>query len=237
MARPAAPNSYSEQWFNSFHLPITEAKTRAEIDFVCSFMPLPDFRRIVDVCCGMGRHARLLAARGYSVTAVDRDASILARAGQLGGGPRYLRADLRGYQPHLGEFDAGIVMGQSFGHFEAATNQAILGRLADGLRLNGRLILDLWEPQFFQEHQGQRDFEVSTGIVRETKRVEHGRLFVHLAYPGGEEDFEWQLFTRAEMDTLAESVGLKVLAACTDYDQSTQPCDSKPRVQYVLARW
>ena len=239
MTTQRAPNSYSQEWFNSFHLPITVARTRAEVDFVCSFAPLPDFSRIADVCCGMGRHARLLAAAGYSVTGVDRDAIILAQARKLGGGVRYLRADLRDYRPEPGEFDAVIIMGQSFGHFDAASNQAILERLTAGLRAHGRLILDLWEPQFFEAHQGKHDFELTAGVVRETKRVEHGRLFVHLAYPSGEEeDFEWQLFTRTEMDALAESVGLKVVACCSDYhhDQSQQPYDSKPRVQYVLER-
>lgn len=33
---------------------------------------------VLDLACGRGRHARLLAERGYSVLAVDRDAAALA---------------------------------------------------------------------------------------------------------------------------------------------------------------
>ncbi len=34
--------------------------------------------RVLDLACGSGRHARWLAQRGFSVQAVDRDASLLA---------------------------------------------------------------------------------------------------------------------------------------------------------------
>jgi len=34
--------------------------------------------RILDVACGRGRHVRWLAARGFAVTGVDRDAEVLA---------------------------------------------------------------------------------------------------------------------------------------------------------------
>ena len=40
---------------------------------------LPDAGRVLDVACGKGRHALLLAAAGFAVTAVDRDADALDR--------------------------------------------------------------------------------------------------------------------------------------------------------------
>ena len=40
---------------------------------------LPATGRVLDVACGKGRHALLLAAAGFSVIAVDRDAAALER--------------------------------------------------------------------------------------------------------------------------------------------------------------
>jgi hypothetical protein len=75
------------------------------------------------------------------------------------------------------------------------------------------------------------------GIVREDKRVSDGRLFVHLTYPdGAEEEFEWQLFTVTEMQALAESVGLTMIVAGTDFNAITKPAGNKPRLQCVLER-
>ncbi|MFL6514070.1 MAG: class I SAM-dependent methyltransferase [Chthoniobacterales bacterium] len=218
-------------------MPISDAGTEAEADFVCAVAPLPDFRRIADVCCGMGRHARALANRGYLVTAIDRDAGALAKARELSGSPRYINVDLRDYSPEPCEYDAIAIMGQSFGHFDAATNEAVLRRLALGLRQHGRLVLDLWAANFFHAHEGAHEFQVPAGTVHELKRVEENRLFVNLIYPSGEhEDFEWQLFTPEAIDSVARRVGLSLKLSCTDFDGSTAPSPSNPRIQFVLDR-
>lgn len=47
--------------------------------WVGRFAPLiPAGGRVLDVACGSGRHARLLAAMGYRIEAVDRDRNALA---------------------------------------------------------------------------------------------------------------------------------------------------------------
>jgi SAM-dependent methyltransferase len=237
MVAHAASNTYSPQWFAAFHAPIRDTRTKVEVEFICSVAPLPDFCRIADVCCGAGRHARALAEHGYCVTAIDRDSTILAQALRLGGATRYVQTDLRDYSPAPDEYDVFAIMGQSFGHFDAATNQAVLCRLALGLRRHGRLILDLWAPAFFHAHQGEHQFHAPDGTVREMKRVNEDRLFVHLIYPNGnQEDFEWQMFTPEAIDTIARAVGLRRIACCTDWDSSVPPCPSKPRIQFVLER-
>lgn len=53
---------------------------------------------VLDLACGSGRHARLFAARGHAVTAVDRDADALARLAGVAG-VRTLRADLEDGSP------------------------------------------------------------------------------------------------------------------------------------------
>jgi SAM-dependent methyltransferase len=233
----SGPNAYSPRWFKFFHIGIDETRTTQEIALVCAWAPLPCFRRVVDVCCGMGRHARALFSRGYLVTGVERDATAIARARQLAGGPSYIQLDVRDYQPETGAYDLIIVMSQSFGHFDPATNRDVLRRLAGGVRNGGRIVLDLWSPEFFATHQGERDLEAAGGIVRERKRVEDRRLLVHLDYPdGGVDEFEWQLFTPSEMIALADSAGLDVIVSCTDYDRSTKPSSAKPRLQFVLER-
>src|SRR5437667_6622999 len=129
------PNVYSRQWFEFFHAGNDEARTIRETEFICRCAPLSNFRKILDVCCGMGRHARALSNRGYSVTGIDRDTDAIAKARELAVGPNYIVADIRDYQPAPETFDAAIVMGQSFGHFDVGTNGDILRRLVHGIRI------------------------------------------------------------------------------------------------------
>jgi SAM-dependent methyltransferase len=236
MARP--PNSYSQSWFEFFHVPISEERTKKQVDFICAVAPLPGSSKVLDVCCGMGRHARALARRGYSVTGVERDPAAVSKARDLGGGSQYIEADVRKYRPDFSAYDLVIMMSQSFGHFDAPTNREVLQRLANGVRPGGRIILDLWNGEFFAAHQGERELETPAGIARENKHIEGDRLFVHLIYPdGAEEDFEWQMLTPAQMKSLAESAGCDLLIFCTDFNAETKPGPENPRIQFVLQRW
>jgi SAM-dependent methyltransferase len=233
----STPNSYSERWFESFQAGIPEERTEREVAFVCACAPLPDYQKVLDVCCADGRHARALASRGYTVTGVERDAAAVAKAREMKGGPSYIQANVRDYRPEVAAYDLAIVMAQSFGYFDAAANRDLLQRIANGIRDGGRILLDLWNPEFFAAHQGQRDLQTPAGLVHEAKRVEVDRLFVRLDYPGGGQDlFEWQLFAATEMRSMAESVGLNLTIACTDFDAATKPSPENPRIQFVLEK-
>lgn len=57
-------NTYSSQWFQLFMPLQSEETTRKEVAFLARQLPLPRYRRILDLCCGFGSHAIGLAALG-----------------------------------------------------------------------------------------------------------------------------------------------------------------------------
>jgi SAM-dependent methyltransferase len=73
--------------------------------------------RAVDLACGEGRNALWLAGRGWRVTAVDFSGVALAKgrsAAQAAGDGRadridWIEADLLGYQPEPGRYDAVVI--------------------------------------------------------------------------------------------------------------------------------
>lgn len=69
---------------------------------------IPPGGRVLDLACGSGRHLRWLAAQGFAVTGVDRNAEALAPLAGLG---ETLVADLEGGEwPLAGRrFDAVVV--------------------------------------------------------------------------------------------------------------------------------
>lgn len=65
---------------------------------------------ILDLACGSGRHSRFLAAKGYRVTAVDRNAVPLADLSRVDG-VTVLATDLEGDSwPLVGESYSGVVV-------------------------------------------------------------------------------------------------------------------------------
>ncbi|MES2709880.1 MAG: class I SAM-dependent methyltransferase [Verrucomicrobiota bacterium] len=236
-AAPNPLNAYSPEWFQFFHEGIPEVRTAQEAGFISALCPVADFPRILDVCCGMGRHSRALASLGYAVTGIERDPAAVAAAVRQSGGPVYREMDIRDWRPEPESFDAAVILSQSFGFFGAEANLEILTRLAAALRPGGRIVLDLWNPAFFLTRQGRRDFVLPGGMVVETKQMTGDRLTVRLDYPGGGSDlFEWQTFTEIQMADFAGKAGLGVMPALTDYDPAATPSPDRPKIQFVLER-
>ncbi|MEU4892310.1 class I SAM-dependent methyltransferase [Streptomyces sp. NPDC044780] len=59
----------------------------------------------LDVGCGTGRFARLLAERGLEVEGVDADAGVIEAARAAGGGPQYRQVDVREAALPEGRYD------------------------------------------------------------------------------------------------------------------------------------
>jgi SAM-dependent methyltransferase len=232
-------NYYSTTWFELFLDTIEPEQTEREAAFVARWLPQPAYTTVLDICCGLGRHARALAQRGYRVTGVDLSAAALAAAHRESGAQViYLQRDMRNLDGLPGSFDAAVCLWQSFGAFDAATNADVLGQISRKFKPNGRLILDIYHREFFERNQGTRGFERGGSAVTETKLMDGDRLMVRLDYEGrGEADeFEWQLFTPDEICELAEQSGFRMLTICTGFDESQAVSAELPRMQLVFEK-
>lgn len=76
----STPNAYSETWFELFLADQDNDKTASEVEFLATILPSRVGARVLDVCCGYGRHAIPLAGRGYTVLGIDRDPEVIWRA-------------------------------------------------------------------------------------------------------------------------------------------------------------
>src|SRR4051812_34177056 len=70
-------NEYSSLWYELFCRDIPAAQAHREIEFLRRQLPRDSFPRILDLCCGEGRHANELARLGYQVTGIDINAAAL----------------------------------------------------------------------------------------------------------------------------------------------------------------
>ena len=166
------PNHYTQRWFSTFLGRVDPSIVANEMSFLESVIPRPTFRHVLDVCCGVGRHAIPLASAGYSVVAIDRSASALAALGGAkrdGHAPVVVRGDMRRLPIRSATVDAIINMWQSFGQFDLITNRLVLAEWARVLRPRGRLVIDLYNRAFHEQAANVRHCDSrSVGeIVRE----------------------------------------------------------------------
>ncbi len=123
--------------------------TRREVDLFLELMPMTRESRIVDVCCGQGRHVLELAGRGFTQLAgVDRSAFLLGKARsrtqRTGLTARFYEADARALPLASDSFDAALVLGNSFGYFEhPSDDEAMLREINRVLCPGGTLLLDI----------------------------------------------------------------------------------------------
>jgi SAM-dependent methyltransferase len=227
-------NVYSPEWFSFFLYPISSEQTAREVQFVDQ--QLEPGSCVLDLPCGSGRHARLLATQGHRVIAIDRESTLLGPSGDTS--VAWICADMRALPLPLGRLDAIVCLWQSFGYFDAEENATLLQRWAALVRPGGRLMLDLYHRSFFEANQGERRIEHGGDQIRETKIMHGDRLVVELAYEnhGGGDRFEWQLFTPEELTELASRCGWELHLSCTGFDPKQAPDSRQPRVQYVLSR-
>jgi SAM-dependent methyltransferase len=225
-------NTYSARWRSTFTP--DAARTVAEVEFLERVLPLPAFRRVLDVCCGQGRHARGLAAAGYRVTGVDRDADALAVAARRAPDAEFHQLDVRELRSLAGAYDAAISLWQSFGFFDDAGNEDVLRATGEKLRARGRLVLDVFDRRFLEADPGPRTFG---GDGHETRTLEQGRLTIRLEYPNGETDaFSWRVYEPDELTELAARAGFTPLVVCSGFDERRAASADEPRVQLVLER-
>jgi SAM-dependent methyltransferase len=124
---------------------VPPAATEADVAFILRHAGLRPSAAVLDVPCGVGRHALALARAGYSVTAFDRSPPALERAmanANAEGLPaRFVCADMLEFEVDT-PADALICMGNSLGYFEPAMTAKLLRRFATSLRAGARLIVD-----------------------------------------------------------------------------------------------
>jgi SAM-dependent methyltransferase len=239
-------NDYSGAWFRFFLDTIPPERTAREVAFIARRIPLEEHARVLDVCCGPGRHALPLARLGYDVTGVDRDPDAIAAATHSAGADsaqdapraRFRVLDVLDLGRLDRNFDAVLCLWASFGYSDATANRRLLAAMAARLRKGGRLILDIYNRDFFATRTGERRSERAGQPVVERSRLDGDRLTVELTFgdPPRTDAFGWQTFTPDEALGLAEDSGLRRIGACAGFDEATPPSPGNPRMQLTLER-
>jgi len=215
-------------------------QVRKEVDFIIKALDMPQGAKILDLCCGQGRHSLELARRGFEVVGVDLSEALLyaarERAESEGLNVTFLQCDMREID-FSDEFNAIINMFTSFGYLESeAEDEKVLVKVAQALKSGGKFLLDVVNrDRLVRDFQGREWHAADEGwLVLEERTFDHlsGRIetrWVCVARDGVryERLSSIRLYTASELRTMLERAGLKVMELFGNYDGSPYSWDSQ----------
>jgi ubiquinone/menaquinone biosynthesis C-methylase UbiE len=164
---------FDAQYLKEYEPLFTLERDRRDVARLVDVLELPTGARVLDVPCGQGRHAHLLAEAGFDVDGLDYSADLLAIAKKRGSGEtlRYTKGDMRKLPARwTSRFDAVLNLFTSFGFFvDPADDARVIAEFARVLKPGGKLI---W-------HGGSRDGVMASFLSRDWWRTNDGTLIGH----------------------------------------------------------
>lgn len=209
-----------------------------EVRAMAGWLGLLPGARVLDLCCGMGRHSLALADMGYRVTGVDLSGVLLAEAKRHDpeGKVEWIQGDMRAV-PHPGPFDAVVNLFTSFGYFASdGENGAVLREIGRLLAPGGSFLIDFLNPGFVRKTLVPRSVRTVDGeTIEESRRIEDGRVNKEIILRDperGERRYREsvRLYEKEDFERLMAGTGLVIERIFGGYDGSAYEADSSARL-------
>jgi SAM-dependent methyltransferase len=155
------------------------ADATQDVEKIISLLDLEAGARVLDLGCGIGRHALALARRGYRVTGVDRTRGYLDRAVKQAEAERltieFLEEDMRVFS-RPDAFDAVISCYTSYSYFEdPEEDRQVAANVCRSLRPGGAFLIELMGKELLARDFIEKDWveEGGTLLLTESRLGKH----------------------------------------------------------------
>jgi SAM-dependent methyltransferase len=218
-----------------------------EVDAIIALLDVPEGARVLDLCCGVGRHAIELARRGFRVTGVDRTEIYLERARGTadaeGLDVELVREDMRTFR-RPGAFDVVLNLFTSFGYFDdPADDLRVLRHVHESLAPGGRFVAEMMGKEVLAERFQERDWNwigEGEGVFLEERRItdDWGRCANRWILIRGDRRSEYRfvhrLYSAVELAALFREAGFSAVDAYGSL--AGEPYDHLARRLVVVGR-
>jgi len=201
--------------------------TRREVDLVVQAAGLDHNDRILDLCCGQGRHSLELARRGFrEVTGIDRSRYLIRLARKRAASEHlsvaFHEGDARKLRRRGKSFHCVMLMGNSFGYFEQKRDdEVVLEAVASALMPGGVLFLDVvagdwmrsnFEPRTWEWIDQQHFVCRERALAKDGERIISREVITH-AERGviADQFYAERLYSHEQLTDLLERVGFEAV--------------------------
>jgi SAM-dependent methyltransferase len=215
-----------------------QIRATTEADKIEKLLQIEEHAKILDLCCGNGRHSLELSQRGFDVTGIDRTAAYIKRARSeaesRGLDVVFVVEDMREYcVPN--SFDIVVNLFGSFGYFENPDDdRRVVENIYASLRPGGRFLIETMGKEILARDFQERDWDEEGDLLILSERKigqNWGRVETRWIVIRGTEQMEHRVSVRSysavELASLLAACGfpeVRVYGSLdgTEYDQSAQ---------------
>lgn len=231
-------STFDQLYIDTFSKEDKEAAA-TEVEQIIKILEIRKGSKILDLCCGYGRHAILLAKKGYKITGLDFSEPFLKKAQKdteaAGVKVNWIRKDMRDI-PLEDMFDAVINMFTSFGYFESdADNLKVLKEVSKCLKLGGNFLIDTVNREYIIKNFQNKSWDKideSKFVLDDRElnlfksRISTKNIFIDKSRRE-ERYLSLRLYTLTEMIKMLKQANLEVKSVFGDLTQSDYTIDSK----------
>jgi SAM-dependent methyltransferase len=216
-----------------------------EVEQLLALTGLPPGAAVLDLCCGIGRHAVRLARKGFQVTGVDRTQAYLDMAAAAAGREKVhielVREDMRNFR-RPESFNGVINLFTSFGYFEDPKDDlTVVGNIYSSLRSSGVFVIQLMSKEVLARIFRPRDWYEQDGLlVLEERKVTQNWSWVECCWTliSGRSridlDLSHRLYSATELSSLLRDCGFEQVAVFGDLGGA--PYDERANRLVLVAR-
>ena len=164
-------NNWFKEWFDSpyyhkLYFEHDEKEAGAFIKKLLELLQPASDARLLDVACGRGRHAKLLAANGFDVTGIDLAPSSIATAQQMENGRlHFFEHDIR-LPFWINYFDYAFNFFTSFGYFRTEREHYnAIRTIANALKPHGSVVIDYLNVHYAEDHLVHKQEKVIDNVT------------------------------------------------------------------------
>ena len=222
-------SEWFESWFGAEYVALyphrDESEAERAVELIERTIGEKHVAHVLDLACGGGRHARVLARRWWTV-GLDLSEVLLRLAHREMSEAAFVRGDMRILPFRSGAFELVVNLFTSFGYFqEDASHLRVIEEVARVTSQGGTFVLDFLNTSQIRDTLVPYDeSDIGGRIVEQRRKISDDGRFVikHICVRGTDREFteRVRLFEAKELRAMMESAGFEVSAKYGNYEAS-----------------